>query len=538
MKVILTAINSKYIHTSLSVREIESYLASQNFECERKEYSINDEIFRVAADILKSKPNIVGISCYIWNAEKCIQLADILKKADSDIKIIFGGPQAAYNAETYIQHYPFVDIIIKGEGESAFKRILTENISGIIESEPIPLDDKPFPYTDEDLKDTNKIFYYETSKGCPYSCSYCLSSAEKGIRYKSVDTAVRELKKFSDSGVRIVKLVDRTFNSDLRRSCEILKEIHKFNTKTQFHFEIAADRVNDEFIDILSQFDDGVIRIEAGLQSVNEKTLKAVHRTCNLDKLAENTRNIIKHTKAVYHLDLIAGLPYEDIESFKKSFNFAFNLQPHELQLGFLKVLPGTLIEKEAELHDIKYGLMPPYEIISNKYMSFEDLIRLKKIESVLDTFHNSGLLKVSEQKIISFFESPFDFFDILAKFMDKKNMLINPHHRTVMFNLLHEFISKYKIDVEEELAADFLTACKGAPVPEWFNADEPLDKECIYEILTNEEKLDLLPNLKNIKMRDRHKYARFVRFKSKILIHSYPDNKVKDITSAIKHDK
>lgn len=531
MKTILAAINSKYIHTSLSVREIGAYLNALNFECELKEYSINDEIFRVAADILKSKPDVVGISCYIWNAEKCIEAADIIKKADPKIKIVFGGPQASYNAEKYMSEYPFIDIIIKGEGETAFKRILTENVSGIIEADALELDDKPFPYTDRDLEDTNKIFYYETSKGCPYSCSYCLSSAEKGIRYKSTENAVRELKKFSDSGVRIVKLVDRTFNSDLRRSCDILREILKFNTKTQFHFEIAADRVNDEFIDILSRFDEGIIRIEAGLQSINEKTLKAVHRNCNLERLAENTRKIIENTKVIYHLDLIAGLPYEDIESFKKSFNFAFNLHPHELQLGFLKVLPGTLIAKEAEIHGIKHCLMPPYEIISNNYMSFDDLIRLKKIESVLDTFHNSGLLKTSEPKLTKAFESPFEFFDRLAEFMDRRNMLLTPHHRSVMFDALYDFVILNGVNAEDELAADFLTACKGAPVPEWFGDAQPLSKAKIYAILTDDEKLGSLSKLKEIKQTARHKYARFVKFKSKVLLHSYPDNTVVDIT-------
>lgn len=535
MKVILAAINSKYVHTSLSVREIGAYLKEQNADCEIKEYSINDEIFRVAADISDSNPDIVGFSCYIWNADKCIQAADIIKKAAPNTKIVFGGPQAAYNAEKYMKDYPFIDTIIKGEGEKAFEKLLNENISGIIEAEPLELDEKPFPYTDEDLCGKNKIFYYETSKGCPYSCSYCLSSAEKGVRFKSVENAVKELKKFSDSGVRIVKLVDRTFNGDLRRSCDILKEILKFNTKTQFHFEIAADRVNDEFIDILSRFDAGIIRIEAGLQSINEKTLKAVRRKCNLEKLAENTKKIIENTKATYHLDLIAGLPYEDIESFKKSFDFAFNLHPHELQLGFLKVLPGTLIEKEAELHGMKYGLMPPYEIISNKYMSFEDLTRLKKIEAVLDTFHNGGLLTSCEKKLTDFYESPFDFFDELAKFTDRKDMLNTPHHRNAMFDVLHEFIIENNIDAEYELAKDFLFACKGAPVPDWFGNVTPINKESIYNVLTDDEKINFFPELKKIKIRDRHKYARFVKYNSIILMHSYPDNKVEDITALMK---
>lgn len=530
MKIILAAINSKYIHTALSIREICAYLKARGLECEIKEYSINDEIFRVAADIIKSKPNIVGISCYIWNVSKCLEAADIIKKANPDIKIVFGGPQAAYNAEKYITEYPFIDTIIKGEGEKAFENILNENLSGIIESEPLELDEKPFPYTDEDLRDKNKIFYYETSKGCPYSCSYCLSSAERGIRYKSVENAVNELKKFSDNNVRIVKLVDRTFNSDIRRSCAILKEILRFNTTTQFHFEIAADRINDEFVDTLSQFDDGIIRIEAGLQSVNEKTLKAVHRKCDLEKLAENTKKIINNTKTTYHLDLIAGLPYEDIESFKKSFNFAFNLCPHELQLGFLKVLPGTLIEKEAELYGMKYSSIPPYEIISNNYMSFDDLMRLKKIEAVLDIFHNNALLKASEAKLVKFFGTPFDFFDKLAYFMDMNKMLTAPHQRTVMFNVLHEFVKENDIDVEKELAEDFLISCKGAPVPDWFGKSEALNKEYIHEILINDDNLNAFSELKKVKMRDRHKYTRFVRFKSTILIHSYLDNKVKGI--------
>ncbi len=532
MEIALIGINSKYVHTNLAIRKIRAYLEKKNIKVTVKEYSGSEELCKTAADILDKKYDVIGFSCYIWNIEYTLKLAEIIKSAVPGIRLVFGGPEAEFSKERLCRH-PAVSAIISGEGEKVFEDIAGGYFAESMSSSPLDMEDMPFPYTAEELQDRQRIFYYESSRGCPFGCSYCLSSAQRGIRYRSVEGTMRDLRIFAENNVRLVKFIDRTFNSNLQRSKDILKGILSLNCSTEFHIEIAADTVDDEFIDILKRFPPNKLRIEAGLQSTNPKTLEAVNRQCNLEKFEKNIRNIIENTNVTLHLDLIAGLPYEDMESFENSFNFAFDLGSQELQLGFLKLLPGTEIAKNAEEFGIKSTSYPPYEIISNKYMSFEDVALLKNIETVFEMYHNSGILKKSKQRLISEFASPFDFYKKLAAYFRKMSLLGTPHHRTRQFDFIYEFARETGIrNFESVLAEDYFISCKGAPVPQWIKSDaEPLRKDIINDVLTDDERISELSELVKTEKRARHKYIRTEKVNGMVWLISYADKKIIDIT-------
>ncbi len=536
MEIALVGINSKYVHTNLAVRKIRAYLEAKGIPADVKEYSGSEELHRVAADILQKHYDCIGFSCYIWNISYVKKLAEIIKTASPETKLVFGGPEAEFSAEKILGE-TFADAVIKGEGETVFEDIVNGRFEKIMTGTPLDMEQMPFPYQKEELLEKNRIFYYESSRGCPFGCSYCLSSAEKGIRYKSVRSVTDDLKIFAANNVRLVKFIDRTFNSNLKRSKEILREILKLRCDTEFHIEIAADTVDDEFISILSELPEGKLRIEAGLQSTNPETLVAVNRKCNLEKLAKNIKNIIENTKVTLHLDLIAGLPNEDMQSFEKSFNFAYGLHPHELQLGFLKVLPGTDIAKNAGKFGIKNTSYPPYEIISNNDMSFEDLSALKDIEAVLDMYYNSGILRKTENILISG-KNPFEFYKKLAEYFRANKLLGAPHHRIKLFDFMHEFAKNEGfVQFEEYLAQDYFFACKGAPVPLWAATDKvKLSKEIINEILADDAGLCEMDEFVKIEKRARHKHTRIEEVFEKVWLISYPDRKIADITENFKN--
>ena len=322
MDILLVAVNSKYIHSNPAVRSIKYYLAERGFSAEIKEFTGKEEIHRAAAKILESDAKYIGFSCYIWNIEYVLKLAQTVKKADRSRKIVFGGPEAYCNAEKLTNEHPFIDSIIVGEGEKATADLLAGKVTGnIVAGSQTDLSEIGFVYSDEDLQDKNRIFYYESSRGCPFNCAYCLSCIDKGVRYKPVSQVESELKRFADAGVRLVKFVDRTFNSDMPRAKKILEIIKKLGGNTEFHIEVNPDSIDDEFVYMLSEIKDN-IRVEVGLQSINPDTLKAVRRPCNLERVKRNMR-ALDIAGVTVHLDLIAGLPHEDLESFKTSFDFA-----------------------------------------------------------------------------------------------------------------------------------------------------------------------------------------------------------------------
>ncbi len=526
MDITLVAVNSKYIHLNPAVRSIKYYLAERGICADIKEFSGKEEIHRAVAKILETDSEFVAFSCYIWNIEYVLKLAQTVKKCAPQIKIVLGGPEAYCNAQKLIEKHPFIDVIIFGEGEKATVDMLSGGINDkIIYGEKTDLSEIGFIYSDEDLKDKNRIFYYESSRGCPHNCAYCLSCIDKGVRYKPVEQVKTELEKFVLSGVRLVKFVDRTFNADMPRAKKILEIIKNLGGETEFHIEINPDSIDDEFVYMLSEIKNN-IRVEAGLQSINPDALAAVHRPCNLERIKRNMRALFVAGVTV-HLDLIAGLPHENFESFRKSFNFAFDLKPDELQLGFLKLLSGTELHKKAEEYGMVSDDFPPYEIISNRWISAEEIIKLKNIEAVLDIFHNSGMLKYTQAKLLSYFDSPFSMFEKIAEYFAGKGYLDFPHHKADYLEFLKEFTVAY--NMEEEITKDFVLTCRKKP--EWADKKEELEKIRINKLLA-EENFENLPQLSLIKPAERHKHVKFYSQGDKVFVASYPDMQVADVTA------
>lgn len=537
MKLLLVAVNSKYIHTNLAVRKIRAFLESKGFSADIAEFSGGEEISRTAWEIIALRPTHIGFSCYIWNIEYMLRLADIIKKADSRIQIIFGGPEAAYKAEFMLSKYSFIDSIVSGEGENAYLGLFCgKPLERILYSSAADMSEMPFPYTESELCEKGRIFYYESARGCPFSCTYCLSSAESGLRFKPLNQVFDDLNIFARHNVKLVKFIDRTFNADLNRSKKILKHILSLDCDTEFHIEISADTADNEFFEILRCFPPGKLRIEAGLQSANENTLHEIRRRQKTNILKSNIETIIHTTNVTLHLDLIAGLPNESLSSFKNSFNFAFALSPHELQLGFLKILSGTYIAANAEKYKICFSAYPPYEIIETKDISFEEIGLLKDVEAVLELYHNSSIIKSSEGFLLKIFPSPFDFFKSLAAHLKSLGLLNRAHHRTKLFDYIYSFAGTLGILSEEfliSLAADYFIACTGAPRPQWipFCDTGMVKKEKIKNIILNDSIISSLPLLSKTDKIHRHKYIRIEQLFNMVWLISNIDKNIVDIT-------
>ncbi|HHW48406.1 MAG TPA: B12-binding domain-containing radical SAM protein, partial [Clostridiaceae bacterium] len=393
MRTVLVALNSKYIHSSLAPWYLKAACGDGCGEIIVLEYTINDDIENVLGEIYSLKPDVAAFSCYIWNIGKALRLSENLKKVLPSVKIVLGGPEVSFDAEKIMEENQFIDYIITGEGEAAFKSLLTalkdlkdepeksllSSIGSLVyrfdgnifSNNPCELikdlDQIPSPYTGEMLASTSdKVVYFESSRGCPFSCSYCLSSTIDGVRHFSLDRVKSELFKLIKAGVKLVKFVDRTFNCNKARAKEIFKFVIEHGENTAFHFEAAADLFDDEMIEMLSQAPSGRIQFEIGIQSTNMQTLAAVNRKSNLDRVFDNVRKLRQHGNIHLHLDLIAGLPYEDFCSFKTSFDAVYSLKPHNLQLGFLKMLKGSKIRREAYKYSYNYRSYPPYEVLGN----------------------------------------------------------------------------------------------------------------------------------------------------------------------------
>ncbi len=429
-KILLCAINSKYIHTSLSVRELYHYANSK--EVQFKEFTINEKPYDIMSTIYELKCDAVLFSCYIWNIECVLEVAQLLKEVLPDIQIILGGPEVSYNSEDVMHKYDFIDAIMRGEGELTFKEYLERgiDIDGVTlrkdgqivkNNDRAIIDDLsvlPFPYSDDDLEENkNKLIYYESSRGCPFKCSYCLSSVSHKLRLKNIEIVKKELLKFIEHNVKIVKFVDRTFNADKKRTVELLNFLIQNASDTTFHFEVAADIIDDELLSVLESAPKGLFQFEIGVQSTNKCTISAIDRKMDFNKLSYVVEKIKAFNNTHIHLDLIAGLPYEDLNSFKNSFDDVFLLLPDMLQLGFLKLLYGTKIRRQKDEFNYKHTQKPPYEVLSNKFLSFDDIKLLKGIDLVVDKFYNSGNFKYSLKYLLKEYSSPFDFFKKLYEF-------------------------------------------------------------------------------------------------------------------------
>ena len=473
MKVLLAAINAKYIHSNLGIYSLKTYgekmlkewgLAEQA-EISLAEYTINHQMEQILQDIYKRKPDVIGFSCYIWNISYVkVILADI-KKVLPDVKIWAGGPEVSCHGEAFLKEEPAVDLVMMGEGEITFAHFLkallegedlkqvpglmVRNADGTFTDtgfrQVMDMSQIPFPYAFMDMKELeHRIIYYESSRGCPFSCAYCLSSIDKKLRFRSLDLVLPELEWFLQAKVPQVKFVDRTFNCKKSHAMAIWQYIRDHdNGVTNFHFEIAADLLDKDELDLLSTMRPGLVQLEIGVQSTNEKTLEAIRRKTDIEEIREITETINSWHNIHQHLDLIAGLPWEDLESFKKSFNDVYEMEPEQLQLGFLKVLKGSYMEELIPTCDLLYSAAPPYEVLCTKWLSYGDVLELKDIEEMTEVHYNSRQFTCTLKELEKEFDTPYEMFSFMAGYYNKNHLFGISHSRIARYEILWKIIQE-----------------------------------------------------------------------------------------------
>ena len=474
MKILLAACNAKYIHSNLAVYNLRAYAEDYRKNIILKEYTINQQKDEILRDIYLEKPDVICFSCYIWNISFVKEIAEDLKKILPDSVFWAGGPEVSFDAEDFLKKNPGFFGVMVGEGEETFRELCRfyvdkkgslEEIPGIAFGcgekirhngwrEIMDLSNVPFAY--EDMEDfRNKIVYYESSRGCPFSCSYCLSSVDKKLRFRNLDLVKKELQFFIDRKVPQVKFVDRTFNCKHSHAMEIWKYILEHdNGITNFHFEISADLLKEEELSLMEKMRPGLIQLEIGVQSTNPETIKAIRRTMDFKKLSEIVDRIHCFENIHQHLDLIAGLPYENYESFQNSFNQVYVLKPEQLQLGFLKVLKGSLMKEMAEEYGIIHKEKEPYEVLSTKWLSYGEILKLKTVESMVEVYYNSGQFQNILNYMESFFEDAFSLYEELGKFYEEKGYHSISHSRMRRYEILLEFLEQRQ-EISREKAVD-----------------------------------------------------------------------------------
>ena len=535
-KIVLAGINSQYVHLNLAVRYLKKYVeANSDLKIEIYETNINNQVFNIIKDIYELNPDKIIFSTYIWNKEYIVEIVKELKKVLPNVEIILGGPEVSYKWEKFMANMPEVDALLLGEGEKVILNFLTKKdkkVLGVVYREngeiifngiePIieNLDIVPFPYEDWELEDRTKIFYYESSRGCPFSCSYCLSSIDKTVRYYSLDRVKKDLKRFLDSPIKLLKFVDRTFNLKKERYMEIWQFLlENYREGITFHFEINANIFDDETLDFLEKVPKGYFQFEIGVQSINPETMVAIKRNNILDKLAHNVRRISRNIHL--HLDLIAGLPYETYDIFKDSFNYVYNLKPEMIQLGFLKLLKGTQMYDEVEKYQYKYYSKPPYEVFSNKFISFGELVKLKNLEKMLDYYYNSEKFSYTCDFVIkNNFDSAFTFFEKIADYYDKKEYLKISHKEVALFNILYDFYVENNLkDLDifvEFLKYDYLALGKPGSYPKWLKSNK--DSELHNQLIKDSEFKSVREGHKNSELEE-FKYNIFTNKRENINI-------------------
>lgn len=515
MKFLLAAVNAKYIHSNPAVYSLRGYAGKElQPYIEIAEYTINQQKQEILADIYQRKPDVVGFSCYIWNWNLIQELLEELPKVLPDIELWLGGPEVSYHSRKLLQQYPQLAGIMIGEGEETFRELMLyylaqeknkenskinnkkdseknnkesskkteqtnvreqtkageqtqqtdaktqpalQKIAGLClpegyTGERAITDMSRIPFLYDDLTPfANKILYYETSRGCPYRCSYCLSSIEKAVRFRDISIVKKELQFFLDNRVKQVKFIDRTFNCKHEHAMEIWQYLYEHdNGITNFHFEISADILREDEIALLNKMRPGLVQLEIGVQSTNPKTIQAICRKMDVDKLEKIVAAVKRGRNIHQHLDLIAGLPYEDYESFGHSFDRVYKMEPEQLQLGFLKVLKGSMMEEKAAEYGIKYLERPPYEVLSTNWLPYGDVLRLKRIEEMVELYYNSNQFTHTLPFLEKAFDRPFTMFEKMAEFYQENGYFVNSPARVYRYQILLEFAVKYDPEREE----------------------------------------------------------------------------------------
>lgn len=504
MRFLLCGINAKYIHSNLAIFSLKAYADRKKIpgaEIILKEYTINNYVEDILQDLYEEKADVVIFSCYIWNISFVRELAVELKKVSPNVKIWAGGPEVSYAANKFLMKNSAFDLIMQGEGEEVFselirlaveakcqiedpykklesKKVLSklqklqgiavrdfseeaalENIESNIENKTkiintgfatlMDMDTIPFVYEDFHLFE-HKILYYETSRGCPFRCSYCLSSVDKTVRFRSLPIVKKELNAFLAAKVPQVKFVDRTFNCNRQRAIDIWSYLVEHdNGITNFHFEISSDLLGEEELELFAKMRPGLIQLEIGVQSTNGETVDAIHRHMDLEKLFHYVDRVHALGNIHQHLDLIAGLPYENYERFGLSFDDLYAHEPDQLQLGFLKVLKGTVMEEEVKKYNILYRNQPPYEVLGTKWLSYDEIILLKGVEELVELYYNSGQYTLTLKYAVPFFDRPFRFYELFSAWYRGKGLHKVNHNRLEKYNILREFLREH-IDKNE----------------------------------------------------------------------------------------
>ncbi|PFA69351.1 B12-binding domain-containing radical SAM protein [Bacillus sp. AFS015802] len=511
-KVVLSTLNAKYIHTNLAIRCLKAY-AEPEHDIELAEYTIKDPTLNIATDLFSKKPDIIGFSCYIWNIEETIKVIKILRKIMPGITIVLGGPEVTYDVPYWLERLEDVDFIVIGEGEESFKQLLDQldgdkdwskvhGVAYIEDGKPvikpqqnkIDLRDVPSPFRfQEDLSQLGKrVTYIETSRGCPFRCQFCLSSIEVGVRYFDREKVKEDIRFLMKHGAKTIKFVDRTFNISRSYAMEMFQFlIDEHVPGTVFQFEITADIMRPEVIEFLNEHAPrGLFRFEIGIQSTNDETNDLVMRKQNYKKLTRTVTMVKDGGKIDQHLDLIAGLPEEDYQSFRKTFNDVFELRPEELQLGFLKMLRGTGLRIRANDHQYTYMDHSPYEILGNNVLSFDDIVRIKQVEDVLEKYWNDHRMdRTIEYLVTECFETPFDFFQAFGSYWENRGWSRIGHQLEDLFRRLFEFLStetSFPISVIEGLMKlDYLENQRYKPRKPWWTHElTKEERSSIYQSL------------------------------------------------------
>ncbi|MDQ0917425.1 B12-binding domain-containing radical SAM protein [Paenibacillus sp. V4I5] len=536
MKVLVSTLNAKFIHTSLALRYLKAF-CEKDFDVEITEYTIKDPVMNVVSDIYQKAPDVLGFSCYIWNIEETITIIKMIKKIRPDLLIMLGGPEVSYDTEYWMNRIPEVDFIVMGEGEETFHQLLTEISTTrkyhfvyglayrkgeeivLMPGRPkLKLDDIPSPHRfAEDVPSlANRVVYFETSRGCPFSCQFCLSSIEVGVRYFDMERTKSDLLYLIDSGAKLIKFVDRTFNIKRDYAMEIFEFLIANHRGTVFQFEITADIMRPEVLDYLAEnAPPGTFRFEIGVQSTNDTTNDLVQRRQNFFKLSRTVSKVKNSLKIDQHLDLIAGLPEEDYNSFRKTFNDVFELGPEELQLGFLKMLRGTGMRNDAHKYGYIYMDHAPYEILGNDILPFTDLIRIKRVEDVLEKYWNAHRMDHTVKYLIAKeFASAFDFFQEFGDFWEGRGWQKIGHQLEDLFTRLRDFLihreTKNMHVIEGLMKLDYFLGHKYKPRKIWWEFTLEKSEQNAYLRLLAEQPELVSGDFRSLRIneKDLHKHA------------------------------
>ena len=510
MKIVLSTLNAKFIHSSLALRYLRSYAQEAFPGIELVEYTINDVTLNIVADIYKRQPDLVAFSCYIWNIRETLDVIRTLKKICPDVPVILGGPEVTYDADEWMKKHPEIDVIAIGEGEQTFLALLQiyqeaknsgqpprlRDVAGIAyrddeyvrfsmpRAQIEEMDTIPSPFVDHLDELNNRVVYFEASRGCPFKCQYCLSSIEDGVRYFSLERVKEDLLRLIQHGIKTIKFVDRTFNINKKYALEIFQFLIDNHNGTVFQFEITADILRADVLDFLTEnAPPGIFRFEIGVQSTNDETNRLVQRIQRFDRLSRTVTQIKESKKIDQHLDLIAGLPEEDYHSFRKTFNDVFALRPEELQLGFLKMLRGTGVRARAAQHGYVFMDEAPYEILGNNVLSFADMQKIKRVEDVLEKYWNAHRMDLTlEWLLANQFETAFDFFQTFGDYWEKQGWSRIGHQLEDLFTRLQSFLEQQKVEGLEHVLSlmkfDYLRNQKHRPRKLWW--EDVMDKEAM----------------------------------------------------------